>query len=100
LTLSVLRLDRPLLCLLLPDASLGGGKTRLRGVDPHLYRRLKRFASEFGHQILHPHFRTTDNIPVWRVVDHRRYLLKNLTGFGVHSRNELFGIHSQQPFHG
>src|ERR1700682_2623912 len=61
LMLRPLRTDRPLLALALPDASLGGGKTRLRGVDPHLHGLLEGPSLQLNHRIPNRHLRSVDH---------------------------------------
>src|SRR5665213_2078073 len=100
LPVSTVRLERPLFRLGLFDASRGGGKTRLRGVDPHLQGPLIGLGPQLPHQVTHLHLRSVDHLPVRRVVHRGGNLPQNLTKLRNHLLNERILRHPQKPVHG
>jgi len=88
----MLRLVIPLLTFTLPDGSFGGGKARLRGVDPHLNRHLESFASELGHRVPNLHFRAADDISCGSVIHRVGHLLHHAPTLLLHPCNKLLPI--------
>jgi hypothetical protein len=100
LTLRLLRRERPLLRLTLPALSTGGGKTRLRGVDPHLHRLFKNPSLQLHHRVADLHLRPVDHVPIRRIVHRVGNLTKSPPGFLQHLGYELILVHRQKPIHG
>jgi hypothetical protein len=80
--------------------STGGGKTRLRGVDPHLHRLFKNPSLQLHHRVADLHLRPVDHVPIRRIVHRVGNLTKSPPGFLQHLGYELILVHRQKPIHG
>jgi hypothetical protein len=83
-----------------PLASLGGGKSRLGGVDPQLQRLLKDAALKFLHQLKDRQLAVLDQPALLGRVHRVHHLRQGLLHLHADFRRQLITIDLNQPFHG